>query len=155
MRITKCLLKQSTIWGAPADHAGILDVNPAASVRGPRYVVKRGKTPVLSHLHAETQSVFSEKERRSETQPRLPSTLPRRRRRPLAADKRTRKTRGDGLFFGRELKKSGGPNLSITSGPRRSIKIKGRGEPPQNRAAVAGGSRNRLLEKQPPPAEPA
>ena len=27
---------------------GILDVNPAASVRGPRYVVKRGKTPVLS-----------------------------------------------------------------------------------------------------------
>jgi hypothetical protein len=73
MRITKCLLKQSTIWGAPADHAGILDVNPAASVRGPRYVVKRGKTPVLSHLHAETQSVFSEKERRSETQPRSTS----------------------------------------------------------------------------------
>ena len=27
---------------------GILEVNPAASVRGPRYVVKRGKTPVLS-----------------------------------------------------------------------------------------------------------
>src|SRR5262249_2984206 len=27
---------------------GILDVNPAASVRGPKYVVKRGKTPVLS-----------------------------------------------------------------------------------------------------------
>ena len=26
---------------------GILEVNPAASVRGPRYVVKRGKTPVL------------------------------------------------------------------------------------------------------------
>jgi integrase/recombinase XerD len=27
---------------------GILEVNPGASVRGPRYVVKRGKTPVLS-----------------------------------------------------------------------------------------------------------
>ena len=27
---------------------GLLDVNPAASVRGPKYVVKRGKTPVLS-----------------------------------------------------------------------------------------------------------
>jgi site-specific recombinase XerD len=27
---------------------GILDTNPAASVRGPKYVVKRGKTPVLS-----------------------------------------------------------------------------------------------------------
>jgi len=27
---------------------GILEVNPAASVRGPKYVVKRGKTPVLS-----------------------------------------------------------------------------------------------------------
>jgi integrase/recombinase XerD len=27
---------------------GILEVNPAASVRGPWYVVKRGKTPVLS-----------------------------------------------------------------------------------------------------------
>ncbi len=27
---------------------GILEVNPAASVRGPNYVVKRGKTPVLS-----------------------------------------------------------------------------------------------------------
>jgi site-specific recombinase XerD len=27
---------------------GILNVNPAASVRGPKYVVKRGKTPVLS-----------------------------------------------------------------------------------------------------------
>jgi len=26
---------------------GVLDVNPAASVRGPKYVVKRGKTPVL------------------------------------------------------------------------------------------------------------
>ncbi len=26
---------------------GILEVNPAASVRGPKYVVKRGKTPVL------------------------------------------------------------------------------------------------------------
>ena len=29
---------------------GILEVNPAASVRGPKYVVKRGKTPVLSAL---------------------------------------------------------------------------------------------------------
>jgi site-specific recombinase XerD len=27
---------------------GILEVNPAAAVRGPKYVVKRGKTPVLS-----------------------------------------------------------------------------------------------------------
>jgi site-specific recombinase XerC len=27
---------------------GILEVNPGASVRGPRYVVKRGKIPVLS-----------------------------------------------------------------------------------------------------------
>ncbi len=27
---------------------GILELNPAASVRGPKYVVKRGKTPVLS-----------------------------------------------------------------------------------------------------------
>jgi integrase/recombinase XerD len=27
---------------------GILPVNPAASVRGPKYVIKRGKTPVLS-----------------------------------------------------------------------------------------------------------
>jgi len=27
---------------------GILEVNPAASVRGPKYVVRRGKTPVLS-----------------------------------------------------------------------------------------------------------
>ncbi|MBV8894452.1 MAG: tyrosine-type recombinase/integrase, partial [Acidobacteria bacterium] len=27
---------------------GLLEVNPAASVRGPKYVVKRGKTPVLS-----------------------------------------------------------------------------------------------------------
>src|ERR1700687_6108020 len=27
---------------------GILDANPAASVRGPKYVVKRGKTPVLA-----------------------------------------------------------------------------------------------------------
>ena len=27
---------------------GILEVNPAGSVRGPKYVVKRGKTPVLS-----------------------------------------------------------------------------------------------------------
>jgi integrase/recombinase XerD len=31
---------------------GVLDVNPAASVRGPRYVVKRGKTPVLSSEEA-------------------------------------------------------------------------------------------------------
>jgi len=31
---------------------GILDMNPAASVRGPRYVVKRGKTPVLSSEEA-------------------------------------------------------------------------------------------------------
>ena len=31
---------------------GILDVNPAASVRGPRYVVKRDKTPVLSSEEA-------------------------------------------------------------------------------------------------------
>ncbi len=29
-------------------NGGILEVNPAASVRGPKYVVKRGKTPVLS-----------------------------------------------------------------------------------------------------------
>jgi site-specific recombinase XerC len=27
---------------------GILSTNPAASVRGPKYVVRRGKTPVLS-----------------------------------------------------------------------------------------------------------
>jgi site-specific recombinase XerD len=27
---------------------GILDSNPASSVRGPKYVVRRGKTPVLS-----------------------------------------------------------------------------------------------------------
>jgi integrase len=27
---------------------GVLEVNPAASVRGPKYVVRRGKTPVLS-----------------------------------------------------------------------------------------------------------
>jgi site-specific recombinase XerD len=27
---------------------GILDVNPASAVRGPKYVVRRGKTPVLS-----------------------------------------------------------------------------------------------------------
>jgi hypothetical protein len=26
----------------------ILDVNPASAVRGPKYVVSRGKTPVLS-----------------------------------------------------------------------------------------------------------
>src|SRR6202011_5205898 len=26
----------------------ILDVNPASAVRGPKYVVRRGKTPVLS-----------------------------------------------------------------------------------------------------------
>ena len=31
---------------------GILEVNPAASVRGPRYVVKRGKTPVMSSEEA-------------------------------------------------------------------------------------------------------
>ena len=31
---------------------GILEVNPAASVRGPRYIVKRGKTPVLSSEEA-------------------------------------------------------------------------------------------------------
>jgi integrase/recombinase XerD len=31
---------------------GILEVNPAASVRGPKYVVKRGKTPVLSSEQA-------------------------------------------------------------------------------------------------------
>jgi integrase/recombinase XerD len=31
---------------------GILEVNPAASVRGPRHVVKRGKTPVLSSEEA-------------------------------------------------------------------------------------------------------
>ncbi len=33
---------------------GILEVNPAASVRGPKYVVKRGKTPVLSAEEART-----------------------------------------------------------------------------------------------------
>ena len=27
---------------------GIIDFNPAASVRGPKYSVKRGKTPVLT-----------------------------------------------------------------------------------------------------------
>jgi site-specific recombinase XerD len=31
---------------------GILEINPAASVRGPKYVVKRGKTPVLSAAEA-------------------------------------------------------------------------------------------------------
>ena len=31
---------------------GILESNPAASVRGPKYVVKRGKTPVLSAVEA-------------------------------------------------------------------------------------------------------
>jgi site-specific recombinase XerD len=31
---------------------GILDVNPAASVRGPKYIVRRGKTPVLSSEEA-------------------------------------------------------------------------------------------------------
>lgn len=31
---------------------GVLDRNPAASVRGPKYVVKRGKTPVLSAAEA-------------------------------------------------------------------------------------------------------
>jgi integrase/recombinase XerC len=30
----------------------ILDVNPAASMRGPKYVVRRGKTPVLSSEEA-------------------------------------------------------------------------------------------------------
>lgn len=57
MRITKCLLKQSTIWVRLLTTPRILDVNPAASVRGPRYIVKRGKTPLLSHLHAEIQSI--------------------------------------------------------------------------------------------------
>jgi site-specific recombinase XerC len=27
---------------------GILEMNPAASVRGPKYVIKKGKTPVLT-----------------------------------------------------------------------------------------------------------
>src|SRR5580658_9591704 len=31
---------------------GILEANPAASVRGPKYVVKRGKTPVLAAVEA-------------------------------------------------------------------------------------------------------
>jgi integrase/recombinase XerD len=31
---------------------GILEVNPAASVRDPKYVVRRGKTPVLSAAEA-------------------------------------------------------------------------------------------------------
>src|ERR1700724_1383150 len=31
---------------------GILEANPAASVRGPKYVVKRGKTPVLAAAEA-------------------------------------------------------------------------------------------------------
>jgi site-specific recombinase XerD len=31
---------------------GILEVNPAASVRGPKYVIKRGKTPMLSSEEA-------------------------------------------------------------------------------------------------------
>jgi site-specific recombinase XerD len=31
---------------------GILEINPTASVRGPKYVVKRGKTPVLSAAEA-------------------------------------------------------------------------------------------------------
>src|ERR1700722_2238564 len=31
---------------------GVLEVNPAASVRGPKYVVKRGKTPVLAAAEA-------------------------------------------------------------------------------------------------------
>jgi site-specific recombinase XerD len=31
---------------------GVLEVNPAASVRGPKYVVRRGKTPVLSSEEA-------------------------------------------------------------------------------------------------------
>jgi hypothetical protein len=38
---------------------GILDVNPAASVRGPRYVVKRGETPVLSSRRRESCSIQS------------------------------------------------------------------------------------------------
>ena len=29
-------------------NGGILEVNPAVEVRGPKYVLKRGKTPVLS-----------------------------------------------------------------------------------------------------------
>jgi integrase/recombinase XerD len=33
---------------------GILDSNPASSVRGPKYVVRRGKTPVLSAEEART-----------------------------------------------------------------------------------------------------
>jgi hypothetical protein len=44
---------QTASGGDPAAVAyltsgGILEVNPAASVRGPKYVVMRGKTPVLS-----------------------------------------------------------------------------------------------------------
>jgi hypothetical protein len=31
---------------------GILEVNPAASLRGPKYMVKRDKTPVLSAAEA-------------------------------------------------------------------------------------------------------
>ena len=31
---------------------GVLEVNPAASVRGPKYVVRRAKTPVLSSEEA-------------------------------------------------------------------------------------------------------
>jgi integrase/recombinase XerD len=36
---------------------GILEVNPAASVRGPKYVVKRGKPPVLSAEEAPSCSI--------------------------------------------------------------------------------------------------
>ena len=38
---------------------GILEVNPAASVRGPKYVVKRGKTPVLSAAEARQSVGFN------------------------------------------------------------------------------------------------
>jgi site-specific recombinase XerC len=31
---------------------GVLEANPAASVRGPKYVIKKGKTPVLSSEQA-------------------------------------------------------------------------------------------------------
>jgi site-specific recombinase XerC len=34
---------------------GILDSNPPSSVRGPQYVVRRGKTPVLSAEEARKQ----------------------------------------------------------------------------------------------------
>jgi site-specific recombinase XerC len=32
----------------------VVEVNPASSVRGPKYVVKRGKTPVLTADQART-----------------------------------------------------------------------------------------------------